>query len=95
MVISASAIPGSDGLDIRGMSRREPDEGRHDSPHRAEQADKRAGRAGGGEERDALLQLGHFDVGLRRFIARVTFSTPPRSVEKPLSGAHRLALGAR
>ena len=76
------------------MGRREPDEGRHDSPHRAEQPDERAGRAGGGQEGDALFELAGLDVGLPAHRARHVLD-PAKIGRKAALGAHRLAFGAR
>src|SRR5271154_6394487 len=48
---------GSDGLDIRGVGGRESHKGGHHAPYRAEEADKRGSRGGGGEKRDALFKF--------------------------------------
>src|SRR5215470_7723861 len=38
-------------------------EGRHDSPHRAEETDERGGAGGGGEEGEVALQARHLEAG--------------------------------
>src|ERR1700723_497936 len=53
-----------DRLDTRRMRRGQPEERRHDSPHCAEQSDKRGRRSAGREECDARLELRELDVFL-------------------------------
>src|SRR5712692_2824935 len=81
-------------LDIRRMGRREAQEGRHYSPYRAEQADERAGRAGGREERYSGLDFRKLDVGLPPHRARHVVHAAQVRRESTL-GADRLAFRPR
>ncbi len=75
------------------MRRRQADKRGHDSPHRAEQPDKRARGAGGGQKRGPVLHLGQLDVGLPLHRARHVVDPAQVGRESALR-PDRLALGA-
>src|SRR5579863_2376591 len=83
-----------DRLNIRRMSRRQPNKRCHYSPYRAEQPDKWRGRPGRRQKRNPLLKLGQFDIRLPLHRARDVFDPAQVGREAALC-ADRLTLRPR